>query len=174
MKKVALSVTLKAKPGKEEEVAAFLAGAESLVAQEAGTITWYAFRVDQRTFGIFDSFGSDEARQAHLQGAVAAALLGRAAELLDGAPRDPSRRHSRGEIAGLSVRRGPREACDEAREGRTPPAGVRLGGSQKPRKSLQRVSLPGRRARASKAGWSEAAEERKKPPRSHQEISLPA
>ena len=86
MKKVALSVTLKAKPGKEEEVAAFLAGAESLVAQEAGTITWYAFRVDQRTFGIFDSFGSDAARQAHLQGAVAAALLGRAAELLDGAP----------------------------------------------------------------------------------------
>ena len=82
----ALSVTLKAKPGKEEEVAAFLAGAESLVAQEAGTITWYAFRVDQRTFEIFDSFGSDAARQAHLQGAVAAALLGRAAELLDGAP----------------------------------------------------------------------------------------
>jgi quinol monooxygenase YgiN len=66
--------------------AAFLAGALSLVAQEAGTITWYAFRVDQRTFGIFDSFGSDEARQAHLQGAVAAALLGRAEELLDGRP----------------------------------------------------------------------------------------
>jgi quinol monooxygenase YgiN len=40
----------------------------------------------QRTFGIFDSFGSDEARQAHLQGAVAAALLGRAEELLDGRP----------------------------------------------------------------------------------------
>jgi hypothetical protein len=34
VKKVALSVTLKAKLGKEEEVAAFLAGALSLVAQE--------------------------------------------------------------------------------------------------------------------------------------------
>ena len=34
MKKVAVSVTLKAKLGKEEEVAAFLAGALSLVAQE--------------------------------------------------------------------------------------------------------------------------------------------
>jgi quinol monooxygenase YgiN len=86
VKKVALSVTLKAKPGKEEEVAGFLANAQSLVAQEPGTITWYAFRVDQRTFGIFDSFGSSEARKAHLQGAVAAALLGRAEELLDGAP----------------------------------------------------------------------------------------
>jgi quinol monooxygenase YgiN len=86
MKKVALSVTLKAKLGREDEVAAFLASAQSLVAQEAGTITWYAFRVDQRTFGIFDSFCSDSARQAHLQGAVAAALLGRAEELLDGPP----------------------------------------------------------------------------------------
>jgi quinol monooxygenase YgiN len=85
VKKVALSVMLKAKPGKEEEVAAFLAGARSLVAQEAGTITWYAFQLDERTFGIFDSFGSDEARQA-LQGAVAAALLGRAEELLEGRP----------------------------------------------------------------------------------------
>ena len=87
VKKVALSVTLKAKLGKEEEVAAFLAGALSLVAQEAGTIAWYAFRIDQRTFGIFDSFGSDAARQAHLQGAFAAALLGHAEELLDGRPR---------------------------------------------------------------------------------------
>jgi quinol monooxygenase YgiN len=86
VKKVALSVTLKAKPGKEDEVAAFLASAQSLVAQEAGTITWFAFRADQRTFGIFDTFGNDAARQAHLQGAVAAALLGRAEELLDGHP----------------------------------------------------------------------------------------
>jgi quinol monooxygenase YgiN len=84
--KVALSVTLKAKPGKEEAVAAFLASAQSLVAQEAGTISWFAFRVDQRTFGMFDSFRSDAARQAHLQGAVAAALLGRTEELLEGHP----------------------------------------------------------------------------------------
>jgi hypothetical protein len=49
VKKVALSVTLKARPGKEEEVAAFLASAQSLVSQEPGTITWYAFRVDQLT-----------------------------------------------------------------------------------------------------------------------------
>jgi quinol monooxygenase YgiN len=86
VKKVALSVTLKAKRGKEDAVAAFLATAQSLVAQEPGNISWFAFRVDQRTFGIFDSFGSDAARQAHLQGAVAAGLLGHAEELLDGLP----------------------------------------------------------------------------------------
>ena len=87
MKKVALSVTLKAKVGEGRRGRRISCRAPRvLVAQEAGTITWYAFRVDQRTFGIFDSFGSDEARQAHLQGAVAAALLGRAEELLDGRP----------------------------------------------------------------------------------------
>jgi quinol monooxygenase YgiN len=85
VKKVALSVMLKAKSDKEDAVATFLESAQSLVAQEPGTISWFAFRVHQRTFGIFDSFGSGAARQAHLQGAVAAALLGHAEELLDGA-----------------------------------------------------------------------------------------
>jgi quinol monooxygenase YgiN len=86
VKKVALSFTLKAKPGKEDAVAAFLANAQVWSPSELGTISWFAFRVDQRTFGIFDSFGSDAARPAHLQGTVAAALLGHAEELLDGSP----------------------------------------------------------------------------------------
>jgi quinol monooxygenase YgiN len=79
---VALSVTLKAKPGKEEELGTFLAGAQALVAQENGTVSWFAYRVDAQTFGIFDSFNDEAGRQAHLNGAVAAALLGRAEELL--------------------------------------------------------------------------------------------
>lgn len=79
---VALSVTLKAKPGKEQELATFLAGAQPLAAQESGTITWFAYRIDAQTFGIFDSFNDDAARKAHLGGPIAAALLGRADELL--------------------------------------------------------------------------------------------
>jgi quinol monooxygenase YgiN len=82
MTAVALSVTLKAKPGKERELGAFLASAQSLVAQENGTITWFAYRIDAQTFGIFDSFNDEAGRQAHLNGPVAAALLGRAEELL--------------------------------------------------------------------------------------------
>ena len=69
---VGLLVTLEAKPGKEDEVAAFLNGGLALVEQEPGTVTWYAFRQDQSTFGIFDTFGTDDGRQAHLSGAVAA------------------------------------------------------------------------------------------------------
>lgn len=79
---VALSVTLKAKPGKEEELRSFLASAESLVAQEPGTVSWFAFRVDTQTFGIFDSFADASGRQAHINGAIAAALFSRADELL--------------------------------------------------------------------------------------------
>jgi hypothetical protein len=50
---VALSVELKAKVGKEEELRAFLESAQNLVMQEAGTIAWFAFRIDARNFGIF-------------------------------------------------------------------------------------------------------------------------
>jgi quinol monooxygenase YgiN len=83
---VSLFVELKAKPGKEEEVAAFLAGAQSLVAAEPGTTAWFAVRFDKLTFAIFDAFEKDDGRKAHLNGKVAAALMARATELFDAAP----------------------------------------------------------------------------------------
>ncbi len=42
--------------------------------QEPGTTTWYALRLGPSSFAIFDSFGDDAGRDAHLDGAVAAAL----------------------------------------------------------------------------------------------------
>jgi hypothetical protein len=78
---VGLSVALKAKTGKEEELGSFLAGARSLVAQEVGTIAWFAFRIDKQTFGIFYIFFDGSDRPTHLNGAVAAALLDRTVEL---------------------------------------------------------------------------------------------
>jgi quinol monooxygenase YgiN len=88
----ALYVELKAKPGKEEEVAAFLAGARSLVTAEPETVAWFAVRFDKQTFAIFDAFNTEAGRQAHLNGQVAAALLAKAGELLAEAPqiRSPS------------------------------------------------------------------------------------
>ncbi|HEY9130954.1 MAG TPA: antibiotic biosynthesis monooxygenase [Dyella sp.] len=82
MTRYALSVELKAKPGKEEEVAAFLAGAQALVDAEPGTVAWFAIRLDQQTFAIFDAFATEEGRDAHLNGAVAAALMANASALL--------------------------------------------------------------------------------------------
>lgn len=77
---------LEAKPGKEDELAAFLEGGRAIVEDEPGTITWYAFRAGPTTFGIFDSFESEDARQAHLTGQIPAALGQVADDLLASAP----------------------------------------------------------------------------------------
>jgi quinol monooxygenase YgiN len=92
MTKFALYVELKAKPGREDDVAAFLAGARHLVMAETGTVAWFAVRFDKSTFAIFDAFEDEAGRTAHLNGAVAAALMANAAELLAAAPeiRQPS------------------------------------------------------------------------------------
>jgi quinol monooxygenase YgiN len=82
MVKVGLLVRLVAKPGKEETVAEFLAGALPLAEAEAGTVTWFAIRLSDAEFGIFDAFPDDAGRKAHLNGPIAAALMANAAELL--------------------------------------------------------------------------------------------
>ena len=82
----ALLVRLETRPGKEDEVEAFLTGALSLVQDEPETIAWFALRLGPSTYGIFDAFGDVEGRQAHLSGKVAEALLARADELFSEAP----------------------------------------------------------------------------------------
>jgi quinol monooxygenase YgiN len=82
MVKTGLFVRLEAKPGKEQEVANFLSGALPLVLEEPATTTWFALRLGPSTFGIFDAFGDEAGRQAHLSGKVAAALMANAPTLL--------------------------------------------------------------------------------------------
>ena len=77
-----LTVRLEAKPGMEEELASFLREALPLVQAEPETVAWFALRSGATSFAIVDVFPDDAGRQAHLDGAVARALLGRAAELL--------------------------------------------------------------------------------------------
>ena len=72
--KFGLLAMVEAKPGKEQEVWDFLNGGRQIVDEEPGTRTWYAFRVSENTFGIFDTFDTEEDRQAHLNGAIPAAL----------------------------------------------------------------------------------------------------
>jgi len=82
MIKVGLLVKLEAKAGKEQEVENFLRSGLSIVETESETITWYAIRISQSTFGIFDTFPNDAARNTHLSGQLAAALMSKAGELL--------------------------------------------------------------------------------------------
>lgn len=80
---VGLLVRLEAKPGREDEVESFLEGGLSMVNEEPDTITWFAIRMGESTFGIFDAFPDDSGRQAHLAGRVAAALMDNAGEIFE-------------------------------------------------------------------------------------------
>lgn len=69
-----LLALLEAKPGRGDELAAFLEQGRALAAEEGGTVTWYAFKISDSTYGIFDSFNDEEGRQAHLNGQIPEAL----------------------------------------------------------------------------------------------------
>ena len=63
--KYAIVALLEAKPGKENEVAELLIGAQPLAVAEAFTRTWYAWRTGPRSFGIFDTFDDEAGRKQH-------------------------------------------------------------------------------------------------------------
>ncbi len=79
---VALVVRVVAKPGKEEQVAGFLAGALPLAEEERFTPVWFALRTAPNTFYIVDAFATDADRGKHLGGEIAKALMANAGELL--------------------------------------------------------------------------------------------
>jgi len=78
--------TLEAKPGRGDDLAAFLTKGRELAVAEAGTVTWYAFKLSDTTYGIFDTFDDEAGRQAHLNGEIPAALGTVADDLLAAAP----------------------------------------------------------------------------------------
>jgi len=80
--KYAIVALLEAKPDKANAVAELLIGARALAVQEQFTRTWYAWRTGPTSFGIFDTFDDEAGRKAHLSGQIAAALMGKADELL--------------------------------------------------------------------------------------------
>jgi quinol monooxygenase YgiN len=86
MEKFAILARVEAKPGKEKEVLEFLKSALSLAEGEPDTVRWYALQIGPSSFGIFDTFGTEEARQAHLAGPIAAALMANASTLLASDP----------------------------------------------------------------------------------------
>ena len=77
---------LEAKPGKGDELGAFLKQGRELAVAEQGTVTWYAFKLSDTSYGIFDTFEDEDARQAHLNGEIPAALGQVAPELLASDP----------------------------------------------------------------------------------------
>jgi quinol monooxygenase YgiN len=84
--KLGLVAFLEAKPGKGDDLADFLRSGREIAVREEGTVTWYAFKVSDTTYGIFDTFEDEEARQAHLNGEIPKALAQVGPELLGSDP----------------------------------------------------------------------------------------
>jgi quinol monooxygenase YgiN len=84
--KLGILALLEAKPGKGDDLGDFLRSGQALAAREEGTVTWYAFKVGETTYGIFDTFETEDARQAHLNGEIPKALGQVGSELLAADP----------------------------------------------------------------------------------------
>jgi quinol monooxygenase YgiN len=87
MARVSIWAQLEAKPGKENEVEAFLKSAQPLAEKEPGTLSWYAIKMGPGKYGIFDTFADENGRNAHLNGEIAKALFAKASELLASPPK---------------------------------------------------------------------------------------
>ena len=86
MSKFALYVPLKAKPGKEADVEAFLKQGAQMSEAEKGTVTWYGFKEDDGDYAVFDTFDDEAGRDAHLSGDIAKALMANAETLFANTP----------------------------------------------------------------------------------------
>jgi quinol monooxygenase YgiN len=83
---VAYVARLVAKDDTPAELADLLTGALDLANAEAGTVVWFALRTDPTTFWIVDAFATEDDRQTHINGQIAAALMANADRLLAAPP----------------------------------------------------------------------------------------
>jgi quinol monooxygenase YgiN len=86
MAKLALYVRLKPKAGKEADIEAFLKQGAAMAKDEPGTVAWYAIKEDDNAYSVFDTFDDEAGRDAHLNGAIAKALMAKADELFSEPP----------------------------------------------------------------------------------------
>jgi quinol monooxygenase YgiN len=83
-----LLLTFKPRNGHEADVEQFLKGARAFVDEEPETTAWFAIRLADGHYGIFDVFPDHGGRFAHLTGHVARELAKHALTLLGSLP-DP-------------------------------------------------------------------------------------
>ena len=81
-----LLVRLQSQDETRSELEAFLKSALPMAREEAGTTAWFAVHFGAREYGIFDVFADETGRQAHLEGAIAKALMTQGSALLSKSP----------------------------------------------------------------------------------------
>ena len=84
MAKLALYVPLKAKAGKEKDVEAFLKQGAQMAGTEKETLSWYGLDEGGGRYSVFDTFDDEAGREAHLNGAIAKALMANWSALFEG------------------------------------------------------------------------------------------
>lgn len=82
----ALLLTFEAKEGHEKDAEAFLRGAQDMVEAEPDTTSWFALKLNDGKYGIFDSFPDNTSRFKHLIGRVPRQLAKKSPWLLGGLP----------------------------------------------------------------------------------------
>lgn len=113
-------VLLEARPDRAADLAAFLVAARELALREEGTVTWYAFKISDTTYGFFDTFGTVEDRQAHIDGEIPKALAAVGTDLLATFPRHSPCRHPRREVAPARLTRSPGRLLRQSPTGERP------------------------------------------------------
>ncbi len=86
MSRVGIWAMLDSKPGKERDVEDFLKSARTFAEDEKGTRAWFAVKLTEGRYAIFDTFDDEPGREAHLKGEIAKALRTRGPELLGKSP----------------------------------------------------------------------------------------
>jgi quinol monooxygenase YgiN len=81
-----LMLTFAPKSGHERDAAQFLEGAQPLVEDEPKTIAWFALRLADGHYGIFDVFPDNQGRLAHMAGRVPREIVKNATNLLGSFP----------------------------------------------------------------------------------------
>ena len=81
-----LLLTFEPKSGNENEVTDFMLGGQQIVEAEPGTIAWFAIRLSDGRYGVFDVFEDNRGRIAHLAGGIPRELTKHALTLLGGVP----------------------------------------------------------------------------------------
>jgi hypothetical protein len=75
---VGVLARLAVKPGSESEVKAFFKDGLAIVEEQPPSTTWFAFRIDETTYGAFVAFANEEDRAALLSsgGSTLSCLFG--------------------------------------------------------------------------------------------------
>jgi quinol monooxygenase YgiN len=68
MSELAVWATITVLPGRQAEAERFFARSRAILDAEPGTTSFFVVRIDDETYGVFDTFADRAALEAHIEG----------------------------------------------------------------------------------------------------------